>query len=308
MSKLQSRSRQLAAKVTFCALQILVEKGGGAAGRDVISGIEKKLTFDDWAKEVYEKSGYTRWKSILHFFTIDLIKAGFLVKNKGVWYATPEGELALKLGETAMLDKATEGYYKWREANPKNEKKVVVSVVDDIDPDDIVDAINEQAQEATIQQMEQIAIDGLRQQINLKNAYEFQDLVAALLRGMNYYTPFVAPKGKDGGIDVIAYQDPLGAKNPRIKVQVKHREATANVSEIRELMGLLQKEGDIGLFISTGGFTSDAKATARSSNVHVELIDFDRFIALWQEFYVKLNDEDKDRLRLRSVYFYEPSI
>ena len=27
-----------------------------------------------------------------------------------------------------------------------------------------------------------------------------------------YYTPFVAPKGKDGGIDLIAYQDPLGAR------------------------------------------------------------------------------------------------
>ena len=308
MSKVQSRSRQLAAKVTFCALQILVEKGGEAAGRDVISEIERRLNFDAWAKEVYEKSGYTRWKSILHFFTIDLIKSGFLVKNKGVWYVTTEGETALKLGEVAMLDKATEGYYKWREANPKNEKKSVASVVDDIDSDDVPDAINEQAQEATIQQMEQLAIDGLRQQINSKNAYEFQDLVAALLRGMNYYTPFVAPKGKDGGIDVIAYQDPLGVKSPRIKVQIKHRETTANVSEIRELMGLLQKEGDIGLFISTGGFTSDAKTTARTSHVHVELIDFDRFIALWQEFYDKLNDEDKDRLRLRPVYFYEPSI
>jgi restriction system protein len=63
-----------------------------------------------------------------------------------------------------------------------------------------------------------------------------------------------------------------------------------------------------GLFISTGGFTSDAKTTARSSHVHVELIDFDRFIALWQEFYQKFNDEDKDRLRLRPVYFYEPAI
>ncbi len=308
MSKVQSRSRQLAAKVTFCALQILVEKGGEAAGRDVISEIEKRLKLDDWAKEVYEKSGYTRWKSILHFFTIDLIKSGFLVKNKGVWYVTTEGEAALKLGEVAMLDKATEGYYKWREANPKNDKKLVASVVDDIDSDNVPDAVNEQAQEATIQQIEQLAIDGLRQQINSKNAYEFQDLVAALLRGMNYYTPFVAPKGKDGGIDVIAYQDPLGVKSPRIKVQIKHRESTANVSEIRELMGLLQKEGDIGLFISTGGFTSDAKTTARTSHVHVELIDFDRFIALWQEFYDKLNDEDKDRLRLRPVYFYEPSI
>jgi restriction system protein len=308
MSKIQSRSRQLAAKVTFCALQILVEKGGEAAGRDVISEIEKRLTLDEWAKEVYEKSGYTRWKSILHFFTIDLIKSGFLVKNKGVWYITTEGEAALKFGEVAMLDKATEGYYKWREANPKGEKKSVASVVDDIASDDAADAVNEQAQEATIQQMEQLAIDGLRQQINSKNAYEFQDLVAALLRGMNYYTPFVAPKGKDGGIDVIAYQDPLGVRTPRIKVQIKHRESTANVSEVRELMGLLQKEGDVGLFISTGGFTSDAKITARTSHVHVELVDFDRFISLWQEFYDKLNDEDKDKLRLRPVYFYEPSI
>jgi restriction system protein len=308
MSNVQSRSRQLASKVTYCALQVLVEKGGEAAGRDVISEIEKRLTLDDWAKEVYEKSGYTRWKSILHFFTIDLIKSGFMVKNKGVWYVTTEGEAALKLGDVAMLDKATEGYYKWREANPKSDKKSVAFVVDDIEADDVADSVNEQAQEATIQQMEQLAIDGLRQQINSKNAYEFQDLVAALLRGMNYYTPFVAPKGKDGGIDVIAYQDPLGVKSPRIKVQIKHRESTANVSEIRELMGLLQKEGDIGLFISTGGFTSDAKTTARSSHVHVELIDFDRFIALWQEFYEKLNDEDKDRLRLRPIYFYEPSI
>lgn len=307
MSKNQSRSRQLAAKVTYCALQVLAEKGGEAAARDVLAEIEKRVELDDWAKEVYEKSGYIRWKSILHFFSIDLIKAGFLIKKSGVWYITPEGEAALKLGEVAMLDKATEGYYKWREANPKSDKKKSSATMTD-DADEVDEPDNEQAQEATIQQMEQLAIDGLRQQINLKNAYEFQDLVAALLRGMNYYTPFVAPKGKDGGVDVIAYQDPLGVKSPRIKVQIKHRESPASVSEIRELMGLLQKEGDIGLFISTGGFTSDAKTTARTSHVHVELVDFDRFVSLWQEFYEKLNDEDKDKLRLRPIYFYEPAI
>lgn len=31
-----------------------------------------------------------------------------------------------------------------------------------------------------------------------------------LPRAMDYYTPFIAPKGKDGGIDIIAYLDPLG--------------------------------------------------------------------------------------------------
>src|ERR1039458_3485692 len=128
---------------------------------------------------------------------------------------------------------------------------------------------------------------------NTSRAYEFQDLIAALLRAMGYHTPFIAPRGKDGGIDVLAYQDPLGTLSPRIKIHVKHRDSTATVKEVRELMGLLQKDGDVGLFISTGGFTPDAKTTARTSHVHVELIDFERFITLWQEFYHKISDEDK---------------
>ena len=305
MTKQLSPSRQLAAKVTYAALKILVEKGGEAAGREVIEAIEKRVELDDWAKAVYEKSGYTRWKSILHFFSIDLIKAGFLIKKQGVWYITPEGEAAIKLGEVGLLETATSAYRSWRDANPKNIRDKNASSVE---IEEVEEGGGEQAQEATIQQMEQLAIDGLRQQINSKNAYEFQDLVAALLRSMNYYTPFIAPKGKDGGVDVIAYQDPLGVVSPRIKVQIKHRESAATVQEIRELMGLLQKEGDVGMFVSTGGFTSDAKITARTSHVHVELIDLDRFIALWQEFYPKLTDEDKDRLRLRPIFFYEPLI
>jgi restriction system protein len=71
-------------------------------------------------------------------------------------------------------------------------------------------------------------------------------------------------------------------------------------------MDLLQKDGDVGIFVSSNGFTSDAKTTARSSHVHVELIDFGRFISLWQEFYHKLTDEDKAKLPLRAVYFLAP--
>jgi restriction system protein len=68
-------------------------------------------------------------------------------------------------------------------------------------------------------------------------------------------------------------------------------------------MGLLQKEGDVGIFVSTGGFTADARSAARGSHVHVELIDLARFITLWQEFYDKLNEEDKARMPLRPVFF-----
>ena len=292
-----SRSRELAAKVIFAALQILKEKGGEAPGRTVLAEVGKRVPLDDWARETYEKSGYVRWHSILHFFSIDCIKAGYLVKKKGVWYLTPEGESALKLGDVGLLNAATAAYRKWRDENQPTESK-----------EEEVAEEGQQGHEATIQGIEQVAIEGLKNQINQKNPYEFQELVAALLRGMGYYTPFVAPQGKDGGVDVIAYRDPLGTVSPRIKVQIKHRESSASVQEVRQLMGLLQKDGDVGMFVSSGGFTPDAKTTARGSHVHVELLDLDRFISLWQEFYVKLTDEDKSSLPLVPIFFYAPSV
>jgi restriction system protein len=104
-------------------------------------------------------------------------------------------------------------------------------------------------------------------------------------------------------VDIVAYRDPLGTESPRIKAQIKHRESSATVQEVRQLMGLLQKEGDVGIFVSTGGFTPDGRNAARSSHVHVELIDLNRFISLWQDFYDKLKEEDKSLLPLRPIYF-----
>jgi restriction system protein len=282
-------SRVLAAKVIHAALSILRDNGKEMPMRDLFARIEKSVELDDWARERYEKSGYVRWEAILHFFSIDCVKAGYLVKKKGVWYLTPEGEKALKVGPEELLRQAGAAYGKWREEHPKTREEEV----EEVTPTQVV----------SYDDVELKAIEGLQQYINSKNAYEFQDLVAAMLRGMGYYTPFVAPKGKDGGVDIVAYRDPLGTESPRIQVQIKHRESAATVQEVRQLMGLLQKEGDVGIFVSTAGFTPDGRNAARSSHAHVELIDLDRFISLWQDFYEKLKEEDKSLLPLRPIYF-----
>jgi restriction system protein len=295
-----SKSKKLAAKVIYAALKALKENGGELSGREVIEKVGQNVQLDDWAKERYEKTGNIRWQSTLQFFSIDCVKAGFLVKKKGRWYLTPEGEEALKLGEYGLLDAASEAYKKWKREKELSDENEVEN--------ETLSLNTEKEQEDTIDEIEQIALDGIKAHIKSKNPYEFQDIIAALLRAMGYYTPFVAPKGKDGGIDIIAYRDPLGTVSPRIKVQVKHREQPASVHEIRQLMGLLQRNGDVGIFISSGGFTSDAKTTARTSHVHVELIDLSRFIELWQEFYHKLSDEDKKILPLTPIYFYSPKI
>lgn len=278
------------------ALKILKEQGGEMPGRDLIAALDKRVTLDAWARERYEKTGYVRWQSIFHFYSIDAQKAGLITKKKGVWFLTPEGAAAISMTPWELFHHAKAKYAEWRRQNP----------APDAESAEEESAVEEQVENRipSIDEIEQQALDGIQAALDAKSAYEVQDLVAALLRGMGYYTPFTAAPGKDGGVDVIAYRDPIGTLSPRIKVQVKHREAAATAPDVRQLMGLLQKDGDVGMFISTGGFSADAKSTARSSHVHVELIDAPRFIALWQEFYEKLNDEDKSLLPLRPVYFY----
>jgi restriction system protein len=285
-----SNSKQTAIKTIYAAMKILQEAGGELPGKEVTKRVSERVEFTDWEKLKYEKTGNIRWRSIMQFYTIDCIKAGYLRKKKGIWYLTDEGEKALSLGAVKFMNSASEKYKEWSanrveetEGEPKDEEVNINIKLDELEGE---------------------ALEGLRKHINSKNAYEFQDMVAALLRAMGYYTPFISPKGKDGGIDIIAYQDPLGAQSPRIKVQVKHHPDSAiPVKDVRSLIGLLNKEGEIGLFVTSGTFSSDAEKLVRESHTHCKLIDFTEFITLWEKYYSKLTDEDKSMLPLHPIYF-----
>jgi restriction system protein len=291
-------SKRSVAKTMFAAFKILKEAGGQLPGKQVIDKIRESVELTDWEKQVYEKTGYVRWESILHFYTIDGIKAGFLRKNKGIWYLTEEGEKAIKLGPAKLLEKASQLYRTWAADNKPPKGK------DTEDEPTELEENKTQTQKANLDLLVEQAISGIKDFIHSKNPYEFQDMVAALLRAMDYHTPFISSKGKDGGLDIIAYNDPLGATIPRLKVQVKHRPDTSiSVNEIRSLTGLLNKDSDIGLFVTSGDFTSEAKRSARENHIHIRLLDIDNFIELWQEFYSKLSDDDKNMLPLHPINF-----
>ena len=291
-------SKRATAKTLFAAFKILKEAGGQLSGKQVIDKIRETVELTDWEKQVYEKTGYVRWESILHFYTIDAMKAGFLRKNKGIWYLTEEGEKAIKLGPVKLLEKASQLYKTWAADNKLPKGKNIEDEPTELEEN------KTQTQKANLDLLEEQAISGIKDFIRSKNPYEFQEMVAALLRAMNYFTPFISPKGKDGGLDIIAYNDPLGATTPRLKVQVKHRpDASVPVDDIRSLTGLLNKDGDIGLFVTSGIFTSEAERSARESHRHIKLLDIGNFIELWQKFYNKLSDEDKNMLPLHPINF-----
>lgn len=293
---ISSPAKTTAIKVLFEAFKVLKENGGQLRSKDVINIIRDKIELTDWEKERFEKTGYVRWESILHFYTINATKSGFMRKDKRMWILTDEGEKAMKKGAEEFFELAREGYKKWRLENPIKEKNEEVKDEDTEGADEL--------QILNLEKAEEQAFEGIKEFINAKNPYEFQDLVAALLRAMGYYISFVAARGKDGGVDIIAYQDPLGIKTPRVKVQVKHKPHTSSpVDDIRKLLGVMNKDGDVGIVVSSGGFTSEAEFKSRDSHIHVELINLDRFIELWIEFYPKMSDEDKNKLPLQSIYF-----
>lgn len=287
-----SRSAACAAKCLMALMKEMKKRGGSIPTKEIDSFLTANVPLTDWEKEKAGKMQYYRYMTMTQFYSIDYSKAGFIVKKNNVWYLTTEGEEAMKLGEEGMMRAANQAYRKWVKEKP------IVS-------DDITETEEESEKENIInlEQLESEAIDGIKEFIRKKNPYDFQFMVAALLRAMGYHTPFVAPKGKDGGVDVLAYVDPLGAQIPRIKVQVKHYPDTPiGAPDIRGLVGILS-DGDIGLFVTSGTFSSAAKQAANIGKSYLRLIDGNEFIEMWQQFYDKMSDEDKNMLPLKRIAF-----
>ena len=161
---------------------------------------------------------------------------------------------------------------------------------------------------------EQSSLENLRQEMVEKagefiedllaalDPYEMQDLVAGVLRAMGYKTR-VSPKGADRGVDIFASPDGLGLQEPRIFVEVKHRKTTSMGSQdLRSFLGGRQ-QGDRCLYVSTGGFSKDARYEAERSSVPLTLIDRPALRELVMEHYEQLDPEVRQLVPLTRLYW-----
>jgi restriction system protein len=90
----------------------------------------------------------------------------------------------------------------------------------------------------------------------------------------------------------------------RIKLLEWEKRELKRANEILRLtLAYFAKEGDMGLFVTSGRFTSGADRFARDYNKHVKLIDIDTFIYIWLDFYNKADNEDKKKLQLQSINY-----
>lgn len=130
---------------------------------------------------------------------------------------------------------------------------------------------------------------------------EMEELAAEVLRAMGFKAK-VSPKGPDRGVDVIASPDGLGLTSPRIKVEVKHRSGAIGSQPIRSFIGAL-RDGDSGLFLSTGGFTREARYEAERANIPVTLIDIDDLADLVVTHYDNFDLDGRALIPLVRLYW-----
>lgn len=290
---------------------ILLAAPAGMQARAALQALAERVTLTSYESDTYE-SGGRRFDKIVRFATVDCVKAGWLEKNKGIWTITEEGRAVhaeLKDPE-AFYRRAVKHYNEWRAAQPDAQPAPVAVGLGDAVTADTVDPADadspSKAVSITFETAEEQAWDEISHYLRNMPPYDFQDLVADLLRAMGYYVSWVSPPGKDGGIDILAQPDALGTRPPRIKVQVKRQQVAVTVDGLRSFMALLG-DSEVGLFVCTGGFTKDAAHEARTQEKRrVTLIGLETLFDLWVEHYGKLTDQARRRLPLRPIQFLSP--
>ncbi len=275
-------------------LEVLRENPDGIQAKDVIATVANRLTLSDFEKSDYPNHpGVRRFDKSLRFLTIGPVKAGWLTKEKGIWSITDAGEKVLqKFSEPASLNaESSRLYYVWKKEQPI----------------DVEIESGETTDSTTLEEAEETSWAEIKGYLATMNPYDFQKLVAGLLKGMSYHVHWISPPGPDKGIDILAHTEPLGVEGPRIKVQVKRTpESEASAEVMRAFMSTLG-DNDVGIFVASGGFTRDAEKEAREQEKRrLTLLDLEAMFDLWKEYYDESPEEERGLLPLRFVPYLAP--
>jgi restriction system protein len=269
--------------------ELLKASPEGMPAKDAIAAVRQRVTLTP-EEGVFPGSGHEKFPKLLRFSTIPVTKAGWMQKDDGVWTVTEEGLNALSQYAEP------EDFWKHAWALYRQWKKDATVDVDDEDVSD------EEVSEATsLEDAEDEARAEVLDFMGKMAPADFQKACAKLIDALGHRVAWISPPGPDGGVDFVAYGDPIGATGPRIKGQAKRQQDKQNVDAVSAFLAKL-KAGDVGVFIALGGFTKNAEDLVRNDERRLVLLDGAAFLRQWVEHYDRLDEEARDLLRLKPIW------
>lgn len=187
---------------------------------------------------------------------------------------------------------------------PEEAKQEMLSRLqgEELQQDESIDETDEEQTELLARDLRSQSREFIKDRITKLDWQEMQELVAGLLRAMGYKTR-ISPVGPDRGVDIIASPDGLGFESPRIVVEVKHRPNTSiGAQDVRSFLGGRHND-DKGLYVSTGGFSKDARYEADRASIPCVLLDIDDLTKEIIRHYSEMDTEAKSLVPLTNIYW-----
>lgn len=145
--------------------------------------------------------------------------------------------------------------------------------------------------------------DELLSQIYQNSSDFFEKMVIELMEKMGYGRGEVTQRSRDEGIDGIVYQDKLGFDVIYVQAKRYDPEKTVGRPELQKFGGALPEKNAKGLFVTTAGFSLNAKQYANER--HIILIDGQRLTKLMIEYECGVNTEYVYKVKKLDSDFFE---
>lgn len=247
--------------------------------REVREAVAEHFQLSISARQELISSGQRRWENRANWALSYLGRYGAADRPiRGSYRITEAGRALLARHPEGITARHLEV-----ELGLVSEGPVAARVPDAVEADELLDPVERIA--AGIAVIHDDVSASLLSRLHARDPAFFEQAVLDLLMAMGYGgaegTASRTQLSNDGGIDGIVDQDALGLS--RIYVQAKRYALESSVGrpEVQAFVGALHgNQASQGVFITTGRFSSGARAYAESVSSRVVLIDGPRLAAL----------------------------
>jgi restriction system protein len=267
--------------------------GGSARPPEVREEIARSLQISEAAQTETLASGGSRFNNQVAWARFYLARAGLVdASSSGIWTLTEQGRQLPRMtpDEAFALFKATDAQFRTERTGPGVLPEVVENTA------------------APAADAESLAESNHRQRVlevlrNLPPA-GFERFCSRLLRESGFQEVTVTGKSGDGGIDGIGILQVNLLVSFKVLFQCKRYAGTVTPSQVRDFRGAMQGRADMGIILTTGSFTSDAKKEATRDGVPpIELVDSDKLIDMLEK--LELGLEPIRTYRVQEAFFAE---
>ena len=254
-------------------LQALKDLGGSAAPREALERIAEIENVPEALRNEVLSSGQERFYNQVHWARQYLVWEGLIDSGKrGVWTLTPKG-LATQLNATSAREIFL-GQVRKRAAikKPTPTPSERVSDTDDRSED-------------TPQSDEDASLQSFLRVVKGLSPNGFERLSMRLRREAGFERVSVTGRSNDGGIDGVGVLQLNDLVSFNVVFQCKKWDGSVPPKEIRDLRGAMAGRAEKGIFLTTGAFTSNARAEAeRPGAVPIELVDGEKLFDMFKRY------------------------